>query len=86
MRASKTVGGIVTKHLWDGANITAETNGSNAETAKYFRRLSLIARDNGSGKEFYNFNGHGDTTSLTNASGNVIISYNYDTFGNRWLR
>ena len=33
----------VTKHIWDGANICAETNSSGSVFAKYYRGIDLIA-------------------------------------------
>ena len=81
LRASKTVNGATTGHIWDGQNMVAETGSGNIVTAKYLRGLRLVARQVGIDTEYYNFNGHGDTTSLTNASGNVIISYTFDAFG-----
>lgn len=32
--------------------------------------------------KYYLFNGHGDVVQLTNSSGNVIKTYDYDAFGN----
>jgi RHS repeat-associated protein len=81
LRASKTVNGVKTNHIWDGQNIVAETDSANVVTARYLRGRQLISRIVGTDKEYYNYNGHGDTTSLTNASGSVIIDYTYDAFG-----
>ena len=83
LRASKTVNGTTTKHIWDGSQIALELNAAGAVTNKYIRGINLVAADNTAGaRSYYVYNGHGDTVQLTGASGNVIKSYEYDAFGN----
>ena len=42
-----------------------------------------IAAENGSGtRTYYLYNGHSDVVKLTNSSGDVVKSYDYDSFGN----
>ena len=81
MRASKTVNGSTLKQIWDGTNIVAETDESGAVTAKYYRGISLISQERSGRVSYYQFNGHGDVTGLTDTSGNVTASYQYDAFG-----
>ena len=76
--ANKQQGRDVTR---DGMNIAAETDGSGTVTAKYYRGISLISQERSGTVSYYQFNGHGDVTGLTDTSGNVTASYQYDAFG-----
>ncbi|AEY65641.1 RHS repeat-associated core domain-containing protein [Clostridium sp. BNL1100] len=83
LRTSKNVNGTVTNHIWDGDQIALETDESGNIKNKYVRGINLIyAEDELANKKFYLFNGHGDVTQLTDASGDVIKNYDYDAFGN----
>ena len=64
-----------TKHIWDGSNIVAEKYG-NSETY-YTYGIGLIK----SGEEYYVFNWHGDVVALTNLTGAITKTYEYDAFG-----
>ena len=85
LRSAKNVNGTVTKFVYDGANIIAETNNANAFTAKYYRGLNLISREVGGARGFYSYNGHGDVVRLDVNSGGQTsaFSYGYDAFGNQ---
>ena len=65
-------------HVWDGANIVADVDGS--DVVVYIRGINLIYADDGS-RTYYHFNAHGDVVVLTNASGNKTKSYSYNAFG-----
>ena len=65
-------------HVWDGANIVADIDGSNVSV--YIRGINLIYADDGD-KTYYHFNAHGDVVVLTNESGNKTKSYSYNAFG-----
>ncbi len=84
LRTSKTTNGNITNHIWDGSNIVIETNGAGTVTDKYVRGINLIYSEDGTGanRRFFMYNGHGDTVQLTDTSGNVLKSYDYDAFGN----
>ena len=66
--------------MWDGANITADITG--AEKTFYARGTGLIFSERDGQKQYYAFNGHGDTVSVTDAQGNLLQGYDYDAFGN----
>ena len=83
LRSSKTVNGATTNHIWDGMHIVAETNGSNAITARYYRGRGLIASNINNAMNYYVFNGHGDTVALVNSAGTKVADYSYDSFGNQ---
>jgi hypothetical protein len=78
-RYSKTVSGAVTRHVWDGANIVHDLNGSGAVVDSYLHGVGL-ARSTLHGN--YLFNGRGDVVQLINSSGAVTRNYFYDAFGN----
>lgn len=83
LRTSKNVNGTLTNQIWDGDQIALETDESGNIKNKYVRGINLIyGEDELANKKFYIFNGHGDVTQLTDASGNVIKNYDYDAFGN----
>ena len=65
-------------HIWDGANIVADIDGSNVSV--YIRGINLIYADDGD-KTYYHFNAHGDVVVLTNESGTKTKSYSYNAFG-----
>ena len=68
-----------TRFIWDEANIVAEITGN--DIIAYSRGLRLISRDNGTTKEYYHFNPHGDVVNLTDSSGNITESYTYTAHG-----
>jgi RHS repeat-associated protein len=80
MRYSKTVEGITTTHIWDGANIIIDIT-NNTQT-RYIRGIGLIYSDINGTRSYFLFNGRGDVIQLTNSNGAVIINYDYDAFGN----
>jgi RHS repeat-associated protein len=80
LRNSKETAAGKTTHLWDGSNIAADMDGS-AVVARYVRGIGLLLSDDGTAQKFYLYNGHGDVVQLTNSSGAVVKSYDYDAFG-----
>ena len=80
MRKSKTVDGVTTTHIWDGQNMAGEITGDNF--TGYLRGARLIARQMGEDIQYYHFNGHGDTSSITDGNGTTLRNYTYDAFGN----
>jgi len=93
-RVSKTVGGVSTTYLVDDVNPTGyaqvvlETTGS--ETRQYGYGLELISQlrtytVNGAQqtqKSYYVHDGHGSVRALTDTTGVVTDTYDYDAFGN----
>ena len=80
MRKSKTVDGVITTHIWDGQNIVGEF--IDGQFAGYLRGNRLIARQTANTTQYYHFNGHGDTLSMTDGNGSALQNYTYDAFGN----
>ena len=80
LRATKTAGGVTTSFILDGGNVAIEAVGSTV-TAKYVRGMNLINSTIGGVTNWYLYNAHGDVVKLTNSSGTVMKTYNYDAFG-----
>ena len=81
LRTSKTVNGITTTHIWDGDQMVLELDGTGNVSSKYIRGINLLYSDRAGIKNFYMYNAHGDVEQLTDATGNVVKSYEYDAFG-----
>jgi RHS repeat-associated protein len=89
-RVSETVGGSTTKFLVDSLNPTKLpqvmdelVNGSVNRTYAYGRqRISENQLLSGTWTpSFYGYDGHGNVRFLTNASGTITDSYDFDAFG-----
>ncbi|WP_133051143.1 RHS repeat-associated core domain-containing protein, partial [Ruminiclostridium hungatei] len=81
LRASKTVNGVTTNHIWDGDQMVLETDGAGNATEKYIRGINLIYSGEGANRRYFLYNGHGDTVQLTSTTGSSIKVYEYDAFG-----
>jgi len=85
-RVTKTVGGKTTWYLLDDRSLSGhvqvveELSGGAVERA-YTYGLDLISQRSSSGVHYYVYDGHGSVRHLTNASGAVTDSYEYDAFG-----
>ena len=74
LRHSKTVGGVKTAHVLDGANVIADVIGG--VEAYYARGINILWDGKGA---YYLFNAHGDVVAIAGA---VIETAEYDAFGN----
>ena len=84
LRTSKTVNGEKTVFVWDGDQLVMELSGSGKVQKRYIRGNDLVYADEGMGteKQFYVADPHGNVVQLTDESGAVIKTYEYDSFGN----
>ncbi len=84
LRISKKVNGEVVRHIWCGDQIALELDDSGLVTNKYVRGINLIFSESGisASRRYFLYNGHGDVVQLTDQSGDVVKSYDYDAFGN----
>ena len=83
-RIFKSSAAGTTIYAYDGANAVAEYSASGAVTASYAQGLGVdepLAMQRGGAAYYYNADGLGSITSLTNAAGVVKQSYVYDNFG-----
>ena len=74
LRHSKTVDGVKTAHVLDGASVIADVAGG-AE-AYYARGINILWDSDGA---YYLFNAHGDVVAIAGA---VVETAEYDAFGN----
>jgi RHS repeat-associated protein len=73
-------------YAYDGDNLIEETNSSGAVVARYSQGLNIdepLAMLRSSATSYYQADGLGSVTSLTNAAGAVAQTYTYDSFGNQ---
>ena len=84
LRTSKTVNGKKTTFVWDGDQLVMELDASGKVQKRYIRGNDLIFADKGTGteKQYYVTDPHGNVVQLTDESGAVIKTYEYDSFGN----
>lgn len=68
--------------IYDGSKVILETDLAGNIKAENIYGLNLIARKADNEKAYYLYNAHGDVTTLTDVSGNVLGTYQYDAFGN----
>ena len=68
--------------MWDGDQLVLEITGSTVK--KYIRGLTLAGCVTGGSKSYYQYDAHGNVVQLTNASGAVTQSCDYDAFGNQF--
>jgi RHS repeat-associated protein len=90
-RVSKTVGGVITKYLVDELNPTGYSQvfdemGAGGVTRTYTYGLQRISEEQQISSAwtpgFYGYDGGGTVRQLTNSSGSVTDTYEYDGFGN----
>jgi len=82
-RVSATINGQTRQMLYDGNDIVAEIGGG-AVSAFYLRSLNIdepFVRQASTGTEFYHVDALGSTLELTNQTGTVQASYQYEAFG-----
>ena len=79
-RNAKTVNGVTTSFIYDGANIVETKQGETV--TDYIRGIGLIKYTDGTTTAYYFTDDHGSTSSLYNATGTKIADYTYDAFGN----
>jgi RHS repeat-associated protein len=74
-----------TNYVYDGQNIILEYDQTGHITAKYTHGPNIdepLAVQQGANTYYYHADGLGSITSLSNASGNIVQTYSYDSFGN----
>ena len=84
LRTEKTVNGEKTVFVWDGDQLVMELSESGKVQKRYIRGNDLIYADKGENtkKQYYVTDPHGNVVQLTDESGAVIKTYEYDSFGN----
>jgi RHS repeat-associated protein len=73
-----------TNHLYDGKNLLAEVDNSGSVIARYTQGKGIdrpLAQVRSGTTSYYEQDGLGSVTSLSNATGALANTYNYDSFG-----
>jgi RHS repeat-associated protein len=84
-RIEKIGPSATTVYVYDGDGIVETTDQNGNETAKYVQGLGIdepLAMNTGGASYFFEQDGLGTVTSLTNLSGSLSNTYTYDSFGN----
>lgn len=77
-RASKTVNGVTTYFLYDGNTLWGETDASGNVLVEY---TPGISQHRNGVSSFYTIDENGNVRQLTDGSGNVTDTYDYDAWG-----
>jgi RHS repeat-associated protein/uncharacterized repeat protein (TIGR01451 family) len=84
-RASISYNGAVTRFIHDPTglmDVAAEYDGSGVLRARYIHGFGLVARVDGAGASaYYAFDAGGNTRQMTDGSGGIANTYDYDPFG-----
>jgi RHS repeat-associated protein len=86
MRVAATVNGQETRYLLDTtqqtyAQVIEEYLANGTLSRSYTYGRDLLSQDDTSARSYYQVDGLGSTRQLTDASGNVSLSYDYQAFG-----
>lgn len=80
----RTIAGVTTYQIYDGWNLIAEYDGTNALLARYVhgpRMDEILVKVDATGSRYYHENGLGSTVALTDETAAVVERYRYDVFG-----
>jgi RHS repeat-associated protein len=83
-RVQKSSSTGTTNYVYDGANVLEEVDGSGKVLARYVQSPGVdqpLAETRGSTTSYYQADGLGSVTSLSNSSGALANTYTYDSFG-----
>jgi len=84
-RIHKSSSGSTSIYAYDADNLIEETSGAGAVVARYTQGLSIdepLAELRSPTTSYYEADGLGSLTSLSNSSGAIANTYTYDSFGN----
>jgi RHS repeat-associated protein len=85
IRVAATVDGVETRYLVDEvqpyAQVLKEYSPNGAVLVEYVYGNDLIAQKQGNSRTYYHVDGLGSTRVLTDTTGNVASTYNYEAFG-----
>ncbi len=83
-RIEKNVNGTITRYIYDGEDILLEYDGTNTLQARYSHGDQTdqpLSQDRGGQSYFYHADHQGSIRMITNASGAIVNSYDYDSYG-----
>jgi RHS repeat-associated protein len=84
-RARKVFGSTTTVYAYDGENIIEETDAGGTVAARFAMGLNIdepLAMLRSSATHYYQVDGLGSVTSLSDSAGSLASTYTYDSFGN----
>ena len=85
-RSGKTVAGITTNYLYDGANVAQEISGGSVTANLLSGGIDeVFTRTDSSGTSNFLTDGLGSTTALSNSGGSTLAQYAYEPFGNTFV-
>jgi RHS repeat-associated protein len=83
-RIYKSSSSATSVYAYDGDNVVEETNASGTAVARYAQTQNIdepLAMLRGGATSFYHADGLGSVTSLSDASGSIVNTNTYDSFG-----
>lgn len=81
-RTKKIVNNVETKYFLEGNKIIFEKTGDNVIYYMYDEKAEVIGFEYLSNKYYYKKNFYNDVIGILNASGDLIVKYSYDAWGN----
>ena len=85
-RIYKSSSAVTSIYAYDGDNLVEETNATGAVVARYEQGLDIdepLVMLRGSALSYFEADGLGSITSLSNAAGSLAQTYTFDSFGNQ---
>ena len=82
IRTDKTVNGTTTTYQLDGSKIVSESRNGNIIQYYYDETNSVIGLRYNGNDYFFRGNLQGDIIAILNTSGQIVVSYEYDPWGN----
>ena len=82
IRTKKTVNGITTTFQLDGSKIVSENRNGTVQSYFYDENGSVLGIVYGGENYYFRKNFRGDVLAILNASGEVVVEYSYDPWGN----
>ena len=82
IRTKKTVNGITTTFQLDGSKIVSENRNGTVQSYFYDENGSVLGITYGGENYYFRKNFRNDVLAILNASGEVVVEYSYDPWGN----
>ena len=82
IRTKKTVNGITTTYQLDGSKIVSENRNGIVQSYFYDENGSVLGITYGGENYYFRKNFRNDVLAILNASGEVVVEYSYDPWGN----
>ena len=80
-RVSKTVGGVTTEYFYNGSILAGEKTGNNVIIYMYDNNGDIFGFTYNGTEYYYIKNAQNDVVAIADASGNVVVMYYYNAWG-----